>query len=61
MLRGAIHTNQVTDFAPWRLSRAELDSELVQSLVGALKRNGRLRGESPQQQRSLSAEKSAET
>lgn len=59
--RGAIHTNQVTDFAPWRLSRAELDSELVQSLVAALKRNGRLRGESPQKQRSLFAEKSGET
>jgi hypothetical protein len=40
--RGAIRTNQVTDFAPWRISRAELDSERVQRLVRALKKTGRL-------------------
>ncbi len=40
--RGAIHTNQVTDFAPWRISRAELDSEIVQSLVAILKKTGKL-------------------
>jgi hypothetical protein len=61
--RGAIHTNQVTDFAPWRISRAELDSERVRRLVNALKRTGRLpsEGGSPQGQRSLFAEKPAKT
>lgn len=58
--RGAIHTNQVTDFAPWRLSRAELDSEYVQALVHVLKRTGRLptQGESPQSQGRLFPTKS---
>ncbi len=62
--RGAIHTNQVTDFAPWRISRAELDSEIVQSLVAILKKTGKLppKGESsncggsPQSQQKLFAE-----
>jgi hypothetical protein len=61
--RGAIHTNQATDFAPWRISRAQLDSERVQRLVRALKKTGRLpleRG-SPQDQRSLFEEKPAKT
>ena len=40
--RGAINTNQVTDFAPWRIARAELDSEPVQALVEVLKTTGRL-------------------
>jgi hypothetical protein len=40
--RGVVHTNQVTDFAPWRISRAELDSEHVRALVGVLKKTGRL-------------------
>jgi DNA invertase Pin-like site-specific DNA recombinase len=39
--RGLIHTNQVTDFAPWRLQRAELDSARVQAFVKILKANGR--------------------
>ena len=52
--RGVIHTNQVTDFAPWRIPREELDSEEVQSLVRALKATGRLpAGESPQAQACL--------
>lgn len=61
--RGVIHTNQVTDFAPWRLSRAELDSERVQKLVKLLKKNGRLpsEGGSPQRQQPLFPEKSTTT
>lgn len=35
--RGLIHTHQVTDFAPWRIPRAELDSTEVQKLVRILK------------------------
>jgi DNA invertase Pin-like site-specific DNA recombinase len=50
--RGAVHTNQATDFAPWRIQRAELDSDRVQALVRALKSTGRLppSGGSPQAQ-----------
>ncbi len=45
---GAISKNQITDFAPWRISRTELDSERVQSLVRVLKATGRLpKGGSP--------------
>lgn len=57
---GAIHTNQVTDFAPWRISRTELDSESVQALVKVLKRTGRLptEGGSPQNQLQLFIAKS---
>ncbi len=40
--RGVIETNQVTDFAPWRVDRTQLDSDEVQRLVGCLKRNQRL-------------------
>jgi hypothetical protein len=40
--RGVVHTHQVTDFAPYRISRAELDSEPVQSLVRVLESTGRL-------------------
>lgn len=40
--RGLISTNQVTDFAPWRVPREQLDSEPVQALVQTLKRTGRL-------------------
>src|SRR6185436_1167698 len=40
--RGVVHTHQVTDFAPYRISRAELDSEPVQSLVRALEATARL-------------------
>jgi hypothetical protein len=39
--RGLIHTHQATDFAPYRLSRAELDSEPVQAFVAVLKATGR--------------------
>jgi DNA invertase Pin-like site-specific DNA recombinase len=58
--RGALHTNQVTDFAPWRISRAELDSDYVQSLVAVLKKTGKLppREGSPQLQRALFVENS---
>jgi len=58
--RGVIHTNQVTDFAPWRIPRAELDSEEVQKLVKILKTSGRLppQGGSPDYQGSLFAKKS---
>jgi hypothetical protein len=61
--RGAIRTNQVTDFAPWRISRAELDSERVQRLVRALKKAGRLpaEGGSPQGQLLLFPEKTQKT
>jgi len=38
----AIDKNQVTDFAPWRISRTQLDSDKVQALVRFLKREGRL-------------------
>jgi hypothetical protein len=52
--RGAISTNQITDFAPWRVSREELDSEPVQRLVQALKETGRLpKGGWPENQPTL--------
>ena len=52
--RGAITTNQITDFAPWCVSREQLDSEEVQSLVKILKQTGRLpRGGSPMPQSGL--------
>lgn len=38
---GALHNMQITDFAPWRLSRQEVESEQVQELVAYLKSNGR--------------------
>ena len=63
LIRRGAHTNQLTDFAPWRISRAELDSDRVQRLVKALKRTGRLpieRG-SPQGQAPLFPEKPTET
>jgi hypothetical protein len=61
--RRVLHTNQVTDFTPWRLSRAELDSQEVQSLVAALKATGRLPSEGgcPQNQQQLFSEKSTQT
>ena len=40
--RGVIDKNQITEFAPWRVSRAQLDSEPVQRLLATLKRAGRL-------------------
>jgi hypothetical protein len=39
---GALHKNQITDFAPWRIPKAELDSDIVQQLVRELKTTGRL-------------------
>jgi DNA invertase Pin-like site-specific DNA recombinase len=58
--RGLIRTNQVTDFAPWRLSRVDLDSEPVQVFVKVLKATGRAppEGESPEGQQLLFPEKS---
>lgn len=38
---GALSHNQVTDFAPWRVAKDELDSERVRSLVRHLKRFGK--------------------
>lgn len=53
--RGVIQTNQITDFAPWRIAREELDSGPVRDLVAFLKRTGRLpKGGSPNAQRELS-------
>ena len=52
--RGAITPNQVTDFAPWRVPSAQLESEQVQHLVAHLKQNGRLpKGGSPKSQPEL--------
>ncbi len=58
--RDVLHTHQVTDFAPWRIARAELDSEPVRTLVEILKATGRLPPQegSPQDQRRLFADKS---
>lgn len=58
--RGVVHTNQVTDFAPWRIKRAELDSEPVKTLVAVLKERGRLppEGGSPKEQGRLFPTKS---
>ncbi len=52
--RGALSKNQITDFAPWRVPRSQLDSELVQTLVRVLKETGRLpKGGCPKSQISL--------
>jgi len=53
--RGLVRTHQVTDFAPWRILRAELDSEQVQKTVRILKKTGRCPagGGSPDSQESL--------
>jgi len=59
--RGVIHTNQVTDFAPWRIPKQELDSEVVQDLVQTLRATGRLPAwGSPQTQTRLFRGKSTE-
>lgn len=51
---GSISKNQITDFAPWRISRKELDSERVQELVRILKSTGRFpKGGASQIQRDL--------
>ena len=52
--KGAVSPNQVTDFAPWRVLRGELDSDRVQSLVRVLKQTGRLpKGGCPESQLTL--------
>jgi hypothetical protein len=49
--RGVVSPNQLSEFRPWRVSRAQLDSEPLQSLVRVLKQTGRLpRGGSPKNQ-----------
>ena len=55
---GAIDKNQVTAFAPWRISRALLDSEAVQAVVRVLKKTGRLpaKGGCPEGQVALFAD-----
>jgi hypothetical protein len=46
--RGVLSSNQITDFAPWRIPREQLDSKPVQRLVKTLKESGRLpKGGSP--------------
>ena len=52
---GAVTKHQVTDFAPWRISKAELDSSHVQELVRALKETGRIpqKGGCPEGQTSI--------
>lgn len=61
--RGVIRTHQVTDFAPFRIPRADLDSKEVRALVRALKKSGRLPppGGCPQHQPSLFPTKSTDT
>jgi len=39
---GVVTKRQVTDFAPWMISRSELDSEAVQEVVRVLKTTGRV-------------------
>lgn len=38
---GHICSGRVTEFAPWRIPRRQLDSEIVQQLVKVLKDKGR--------------------
>ena len=48
---GAVTPNQITEYAPWRVSSEELDSERAHSLVRVLKETGRLpRGGRPENQ-----------
>jgi DNA invertase Pin-like site-specific DNA recombinase len=52
--RRAITKHQVTDFAPWRIAKEELDSEEVQRLVTYLREHGRFpKGGPPNDQRGL--------
>ena len=54
--RGAITTHQITEFAPWKVARDELDSEPVQVLVAYLETHGRLpRGGCPENSSGLFA------
>ena len=51
---GAIEKNQITEFAPWKIPREQLDSEHVQGMVRTLKQTGRLPTEGwPKDQRTL--------
>lgn len=56
---GALHNHQVTDFAPWRIPRSEVESAKVKKLVDHLKKTGRLppQGGCPERQLSLTHEK----
>jgi hypothetical protein len=55
--RGAIHNLQVTEFAPWRIPKNELDSTHTRDLVEVLKASGRLpKGGSPKGQGRLFTE-----
>ena len=52
--RGIISANQITEYAPWKVSKAELDSEPVQAVLKTLKETGRVpRGGGPQDQPGL--------
>lgn len=53
--RGVVESNQVTAYAPWRISREALETEEVQTLVQILKAQGRLppHGGSPDVQTEL--------
>lgn len=42
---GVLNEHQVTDFAPWQIDKAELDSAQVQALVAHFKKFGRLPAE----------------
>jgi DNA invertase Pin-like site-specific DNA recombinase len=55
---GALHNHQVTDFAPWRIPRSEVESKQVKKLVDHLKKKGRLprKGGCPKNQLSLTGE-----
>jgi DNA invertase Pin-like site-specific DNA recombinase len=52
---GALTKEQVTDFAPWRIARAEVESARVKELVRQIKETGRLptAGECPPNQLTL--------
>jgi hypothetical protein len=55
--RGVIRNHQVTEFAPWRLSKEDLDSEELRALVEVLNASGRLpKGGSPKGQGQLFTE-----
>ncbi|MFQ5473149.1 MAG: recombinase family protein [Dehalococcoidia bacterium] len=52
--RGVVAPNQITDFAPWKVSKSELDGEPIQAMVRTLKATGRLpKGGSPKGQGEL--------
>ena len=52
--RGVIDPNQVTDFAPWRIARQEIESDEVHDMIKVLKATGRLpKGGSPKSQPGL--------